>query len=198
MFSKFNLWELLVDGFSEIRIGQNFLVSIFYHFVLPLSLSFILILFQLLFDNDIISNTVSSISIFSGLLFSVIFILLENYNRKKEKIDKNSSDELVNYLERYKTFTNQITTRILFLIAIAMMSVVFLILLMVISKMNKAIIEYEWIKEIGYNIKKIKIIILYFLQTISIILLFNYFLVVINLIKEVYTMVYDSINSDIK
>jgi len=70
--------------------------------------------FNITIDDVFVSNVISSISIFSGLLFSVIFILLENYNKRKDKIGNNPPEELVRYVKRYKDFTSKISTIILF------------------------------------------------------------------------------------
>ena len=114
MFSKYNLSELIHDGYSEIKISQNNICSIIFHFIVPISISLIFIFFNITIDDVFVSNVISSISIFSGLLFSVIFILLENYNKRKDKIGNNPPEELVRYVNRYKDFTSKISTIILF------------------------------------------------------------------------------------
>lgn len=102
---------------------------------------------------------------------------------------------MIKYVDRYKIFVNQITTMILFSITIAMISIIFLILFLMILKIKVNDIEYEYIKEQLEYYKEVKVKILFILQSLSIVMLFNYFLVVVNLVKEIYAMVYDSINS---
>lgn len=120
--------------------------------------------------NEVISNIISSISIFSGLLFSVIFILLENYNKRKEKINKDSTDELVKYVNRYKKFTNKVTTIILCSVVVAMVCILTLFITVFISQISLININHELIKEFLCSYKKqlvpIKSILLHILQSI--------------------------------
>lgn len=201
MFSKFNLIELFKDGFSEIRISSKLSYSIFWHFVFPILLSFIFLLFSITIDNDIISNIISSISIFSGLLFSVIFVVTENYSKRKNRMSNDSNEEAKSYLKRYKDFTEHITTLILFSVAIAIISIVFLLIYLLLIKanlqglqMNKELVEIFEKGNIEYS--KLKFITLAILQILSFISLFNYLLIIIVLVKEVYAMVFDDINYD--
>lgn len=202
MVTKFSLLELLQDGFSEIRVSSNLYYAIFLHFVFPIFLSLIFIFLNITFDNDIISNIISSISIFSGLLFSVIFIVTENYSKRKQCMKGDSNEEAKSYIERYKDFTKHITTLILFSVAVAIISIVFLLLYLFIAKANlegiqscKEFIEILHQESIDYQ--KLKNIVLIILQMLSFIFLFNYLLIIIVLIKEVYAMIFDSINFDI-
>lgn len=201
MFSKFNLTELLKDGFSEIRVSSILYYSIFWHFVFPIVLSLVFVLFSIKLDNDIISNIISSISIFSGLLFSVIFIVTENYSKRKNLLNTNSNEEAKSYIKRYKDFTNHITTLILFSVAVAVISIVLLLIYLFFVKANlqglqisKELIEILRNGNIDYS--KSKSLILILLQILSFIFLFNYLLIIITLIKEVYALVFDDINYD--
>lgn len=201
MFSKFNLTELLKDGFSGIRVSPKIFYTIFWHLFFPMMLSIIFLLFSVAIDNDIISNIISSISIFSGLLFSVIFVVTENYSKRKNQMSHNQSDEAKSYLRRYKNFTEQITTLILFSVAIAIISIVFLLLYIFLMKANlqglqvvKEVKEFIETGDIDYS--KVKSIVLLFLQTLSFIFLYNYLLTIVTLVREVYAMVFDDINYD--
>ena len=201
MFSKFNLIELFKDGFYEIRISSKLSYSIFWHFVFPILISFIFLLFSITIDNDIISNIISSISIFSGLLFSVIFVVTENYSKRKNRMSNDSNEEAKSYLKRYKDFTEHITTLILFSVAIAIISIVFLLIYLLLIKanlqglqMNKELVEIFEKGNSEYS--KLKFITLAILQILSFISLFNYLLIIIVLVKEVYAMVFDDINYD--
>ena len=197
MFSKYNLSELIHDGYSEIKISQNNIYSIIFHFIVPISISLIFIFFNITIDDVFVSNVISSISIFSGLLFSVIFILLENYNKRKDKIGNNPPEELIRYVKRYKDFTSKISTIILFSIVVAMISIIILLLIIFILKIKLSNINYEFIFSYKNQLIQLKKILLCILQTICITFLYNYFLIVINLIKEIYAMVFDSINGDL-
>jgi len=201
MFSKFNLTELLKDGFSEIRVSSKLSYSILWHFAFPLLLSFIFVLFSITIDNDVISNIISSISIFSGLLFSVIFIVTENYSKRKSHMINDYNDETKSYLKRYKNFTEHITTLILSSVAIAIISIVCLLMYLFVVKVNLQGLKVDKeIKEIiergSIDYSKVKSVALSTLQMLSFVFLFNYLLVIITLVKEVYAMIFDDINYD--
>ena len=197
MFEKFNLKELLIDGFSEIMISPKKIYSITFHFFIPIVICWICIFVNITLDNDIISNTISSISIFSGLLFSVIFILTENYSKRKNDLKNNSNEESILYLERYKNFTKHITTLILFSVAVATISIVFLLLYLLCLKANLQTVllnkkNLEFLK--NFNLSDFKVAVLFILQLLSFSCLFNYLLTIMALVKEVYSMVFDDIN----
>ncbi len=197
MLHKFNVLELIRDGFIEIKVCLNLYCNIFFHFILPLTISFVFIFFNVSLDNYIISNIIGSISIFSGLLFSVIFVVTENYSKRKNDLSNNFNEEAKKYLKRYKEFSKHISTLILFSILIAMFSIVLLLLFLFISKASIYGLDvYGKIFELLKNTEITKELILQTLQVLILIFLFNYLLTIINLIKEVYAMLFDNINYD--
>lgn len=200
MFTKFNLFELLNDGFSEIRVSSNLFFSIVLHFIIPIFLTLLFIFFNIRFDNEIISNIISSISIFSGLLFSVIFIVTENYLKRKHSLLNNSNEEAKRYINRYKDFAKHTTTLILFSVAIAVISIIFLLLYLFIIKGNitQNQLFSDFFQQNNVDCVAFKNTILNILQLISSIFLFNYLLSVIVLIKEVYAMIFEFINFDME
>lgn len=199
MLSKFNLFELFKDGFSEIKIGKNYLTVILIHLFLPILLAILFLFFNVIFDNDIVSTIISSISIFSGLLFSVIFNLLQNYSNRRKLMTEKPDEETQNYLARYKEFTENVTTLILFSIAIALITIVVLIVFLLAMKANmtsiQSLISIEEIDIADKAFMNTKKVFLNFLQSFSIIFLFNYILIILALIKEVYAMIFDGINA---
>lgn len=195
MFKRFNLKELLKDGLKEIILSDKKLYSILFHIILPLAIAVVFILFNVFFDNDIISNLISSISIFSGLLFSVIFVVIENYSKRREGLGTNPNEEKKNYLKRYKIFAEQVTTLILFSVAIASITVIILLIYLLFSKGDMSILKDIFdLSNITTDFRQIKISGLWFLQILSFISLFNYLLVIIVLINEVYKMIFEDIN----
>ena len=116
-------------------------------------------------------------------------------------MSNDSNEEAKSYLKRYKDFTEHITTLILFSVAIAIISIVFLLIYLLPIKanlqglqMNKELVEIFEKGNIEYS--KLKFITLATLQILSFISLFNYLLIIIVLVKEVYAMVFDEINYD--
>ena len=78
-----------------------------------------------------------------------------------------------------------------------MISIIILLLIIFILKIKLSNINYEFIFSYKNQLIQLKKILLCILQTICITFLYNYFLIVINLIKEIYAMVFDSINGDL-
>ena len=89
-------------------------------YILPATLSMGVGAYTYLVDKDInlFGDVVGPIGIFSALMFSVIFIVVEHF--LKRKVDFNSKkDEDVRYLETYQEFTRDTVSRIAFSIFLA-------------------------------------------------------------------------------
>ena len=65
LFEKFSLFELLKDGFSILKKQTKNCEVLLYFVVTPFLISYLFIFFNITFDNDIISNIISFISICS-------------------------------------------------------------------------------------------------------------------------------------
>ena len=116
-------------------------------------------------------------------------------------MSSDANDEAKSYLERYKDFTEHITTLILFSVSIAIISIVLLLVYLFVVKANlQGLQAGKEIKEIiergNIDYSKVKSVALSLLQMLSFIFLFNYLLIIITLIKEVYAMIFDDINYD--
>ena len=176
LIEKFSLFELLKDGFSILKKQTKNYEVLLYFVVIPSLVSYLFIFFDITFDNDIISNIISFISIFSGILFSVTFVLKENYIRRKE-IYNTKNEEDTNYINRYKAFMQQVSTLILFSVGISVFLICFLLSILCFKE--------EYLQSlISIYTKKT-------LEIITIFLSYFYLLSILNIIKEVYAMLYD-------
>jgi len=118
-------------------------IYLLYLYGLPILFSSILLLLGLFIEKEIASYFITSISIFAGLFFSLLFIVTDKYKAKKDNlkdtvitakednlkeftiIEKEDEDcEVCNYLKRYKNFSIFLIRQISFTIILA----VFLIL----------------------------------------------------------------------
>lgn len=69
-------------------------------------------------EIDVFADVIGTIGIFSALMFSVIFIVVEHF--LKRRVDYNSeNDEDKRYIENYQKFTKEVVTRISFSIFLA-------------------------------------------------------------------------------
>lgn len=214
MFSKFNIKELFYDGLKLLKGESKLMQFILLHLIVPVIVAFCFFHLNVKINQDFVSNIISSISIFSGLLFSVIFILTENYSRRKNYINlveynkennKELEGEYKKYIERYRQFTNDTSTLILFSVVLAILIVLTLLLLNIVDKTSITSSPESYIRIIINKIKEVspfsrinKEFFFNTIQTISYILLFNYLLTILIIVKEVYAMVYDDINNSRK
>ena len=135
MFSKFNIVEVITDGLKLLSGKHKFFPFVLFYFLLPAIIAVGFVLVNISIDNDIISNIISSLSLFSGLLFSVIFILTGNYATRKTLLSSSTMEEEVKkYLDRYKEFTNNTSTLILFSLILAILTIVLLFSYSLIEK----------------------------------------------------------------
>ena len=66
---------------------------------------FCIIVAGIFITNDIATYLITSISIFAGLFFGLLFIVTERYNAKKEQLKDDKNEEARNYLIRYRNFS---------------------------------------------------------------------------------------------
>ncbi len=207
MFSKFNISEIFTDGLKLLKVDSNRLSFIMLHLLIPIFANILAIKFNIRFDKDIISNIISSISLFSGLLFSVIFILTGNYSTRRSLFlsSPKQEEEDERYLDRYRKFTSDTSTLILFSVLLAMITIIILFSFLLIEKIvipidknNFLRVSLEWLRKKSSFSSFGKKWFLSVFQGIGYILLFNYVLVIFIIVKEVYTMVYDDIYKENK
>jgi len=85
---------------------------------------------------NIFDKVVEPIGIFSALLFSVIFIVVEHFLKRKDKLYYSKNEEDIQYLERYKKFTRNIVAVISFSIFIAGVVIILALVLPLIKISN--------------------------------------------------------------
>lgn len=117
-----------VDGIKRSKTQ-----SILFLVLIPLLMIILSILFQIKISN-MVDILISSLSIFTALIFGILFIASEKLNQRIEdlKIDIDSSnklnDEDKNYLIRYINFTRLFVKQVSFLILLSIVLIVLLVL----------------------------------------------------------------------
>lgn len=108
------MFEIIKQAFSSLKDSG------FMFYILPFVISFCIGSYTYLVDNtiNIFDDVVEPIGIFSALLFSVIFIVVEHYLKRKANT-KCINDEDKRYLENYQHFTRETLARIAFSIFLA-------------------------------------------------------------------------------
>jgi hypothetical protein len=100
-----------------------------YLYVLPILFSLVLLLLGLFIEKEIASYFITSISIFAGLFFSLLFIVTDKYGTKKDdlkEITEQGDDEIRNYLKRYKNFSTFLIRQISYTIVLAIVLIILL------------------------------------------------------------------------
>ena len=92
---------------------------IWYVRVIPIIFACCLLLCKVFLTSDIISYMITSISIFAGLFFGLLFIVTERYNSKKEQLQSDMNEEVKNYLIRYQNFSRFLIRQISYSIVLS-------------------------------------------------------------------------------
>lgn len=168
----------ILNNFDIINDALAFLkgkIGIF--FILPSILALVIGFLSL--GGGIVFNyfdkVIEPIGIFSALLFSVLFIVVEHFLKRKEKLDFSKNEEDLQYLERYKDFTRNIVAVISFSIFIAGV-VIFLALVLPQIKISNT----WWIAV---------------RNSVFCFFVIQYVIMILLVVKEMYAMLTDDIES---
>ena len=137
MWSKIRISEIRKDAFESLKYKDDNAreknkTYVFYMYVLPLLVSALLLVAGIFITNDIATYLITSISIFAGLFFGLLFIVTERYNSKKEQLQSDENEEVHNYLIRYKNFSKFLIRQISYTIVLAIV-LIFLMALIYFS-----------------------------------------------------------------
>ena len=146
------------------------------YYLIPVVLSLIIGAYTLKVNMDFTMtiDIIGPIGIFSALMFSVIFIVVEHFLKRKET-RTNNSDEDNRYVENYRDFARNVVAMITFSIFLA-----------------------GWIVLLSFVLPKIRIESMWFLplkNTIYSFFLMQYVALIIIVVKEMYAMLTDDIES---
>lgn len=121
-------------------------------------------------ELDVFVDVVGSIGIFSALMFSVIFIVVEHFLKRRE-VYKTDNDEDRRYIENYQDFTKDTVTRISFSIFLAGLII---LLAFVLPQLPFASMCYLVLR-----------------NTFFVFFLFQYAALIIIVVKDMYAMLID-------
>lgn len=146
-------------------------------YVFPGMVAIGVFLLTIFIDNslNLLVDVVGPIGIFSALMFSVIFIVVEHFLKRKEKYTTND-EENVDYLKRYHDFTRDTVAVISFSIFLAG----FIIMLVIIAQ--HITFDSKW-----YLASKNMVFTFFLLQ---------YFAIIIIVVKQMYVMLIDDMEKE--
>lgn len=178
MIDKINILEIRNDAIDILKKDSSSWSFYFVYYVFPIIISLIIIFcLSININTDLFRNLIAGISLFSGLLFSIIFIVSNNY--KDRKVSYNSKDEEnKRYLKAYYDFS----TNLISLISYSIIKALYIIVITVVIS-----IYYEYVELKTDNIIR-------FFWTLLLVFLYQFLLYVIIILKEIYTMQYEEIN----
>lgn len=171
MMRVFKNFDIINDALAYLK-GKK---GLFYY--LPIVLAVLSGFYTYWTKNDLIffDSVVEPIGIFSALMFSVLFIVVEHFLIRKEKLSESKNEEDIQYLKRYKNFTSDMVAVISFSIIIAGL-VIFLALAFPLVKITKL-----WCLALRNSVFSFFII--------------QYVVIILLVVKEMYAMLTDDIES---
>lgn len=127
MWSKIRLNEIRRDArkslqYRDENATQKSNTYKWFLYVLPIVLSITMLSFGVFIKSDIANYFITSISIFAGLFFSLLIVITDKYNKKKENLKilvEKEDDEAIGYLKRYKNFSIFLIRQISYTIILA-------------------------------------------------------------------------------
>lgn len=139
MWNKIRILEIRKGAFESLSYKDDNAneknksnIYILYLYVLPIVVSALLLLIGIFITDNIATYLITSISIFAGLFFGLLFIVTERYNSKKAQLQSDENEEVRNYLIRYKNFSKFLIRQISYTIVLAIV-LIFLMALIYFS-----------------------------------------------------------------
>lgn len=105
-------------------------------FLLPIIIAGILVYFEVFIVKGMASNLLTALSLFTAMMFSMIFILPEKYSKRMIQYQGIIDEEVVNYLNRYKRFVENFISRIAYVTLLSVLIICSLLLITVIPCEN--------------------------------------------------------------
>ncbi len=109
-----------IDGNKNSRIKMSF-----FFIIIPLLVA---IYFMDMDMKDIIDDLISSLSIFTALIFGVLFIIPDKLSQRSKKLQENKNESTRNYLIRFLNFSRIFTKQVSFTIVLCIVLIVLLII----------------------------------------------------------------------
>ncbi|EDP73349.1 hypothetical protein [Hydrogenivirga sp. 128-5-R1-1] len=94
MFSIINPVGIIKGHIESLRKSVHFITLMILFLVLPIFTAFILVaILKIYLTENMIDFSLTSLSVFTGLLFSLLFIIYDILNKEKEKLNPNDKKQ---------------------------------------------------------------------------------------------------------
>jgi hypothetical protein len=177
MLSKLNVFEIRRDALIAVKDNANIFSFWVVYYILPILIASSLHYIEYDVDTRLFGNLISGISLFAGLLFSIIFIVSNNLNTRREQL-KTKDEENIRYIETYKKFAKNIVS----LISYTVVKAIFIIIILIISDAVYSYLD-----------NKVNLF-LRLLWDVLVVFLYHFIFYIILILKEMYSMQYEDIS----
>ena len=179
MLSKLNIFEIRKDALIAVKDNANIFSFWLVYYILPIIIASFLHYIKYDVDTKLFGNLISGISLFAGLLFSIIFIVSNNLNTRREQL-QTKNEEDIRYIETYKKFAKNIVS----LISYTVVKAIFIIIILIISDAVYSYLD----KEVNLFLR--------ILWDVLVVFLYQFIFYIILILKEMYSMQYEDISKN--
>lgn len=134
MWTKIKIWEIRKDALLSLkkdyngRIVKSRKIVFSYYYLFPAFVSFTFIIIGVTIDSEIANYFITGISIFAGLFFNLLLVVADKLNVRKRLLETDKNEETINYVMRYKHFSEQIISQISYGIIISIVLIILMFL----------------------------------------------------------------------
>ncbi|MDO6803655.1 hypothetical protein Q4595_14470 [Wenyingzhuangia sp. 1_MG-2023] len=123
--------------------------------IIPFIISLVISSFNSKISENNSGILVTGISIFAGLLFSLLFIVTDKLNLRRVTLSTDKNEEVINYLKRYKSFAKKTIHQISYTILLSILLILLIFLNDYPDWLNFECPYYSFIakKYFGYSLK---------------------------------------------
>lgn len=198
MLSETNLFLIIKDANKSLFTSidgviekKDKAIKLYIFDLLPTIISILIVISNGILNESLTNILITGLSIFSGLFFSLIFVVTEKAKEIRKEYTESTDDELINFKIRYLNFSKQLIAQISYSILIALM----IILLAFLTKIE---LSSDLIRLPDYfqnGLALSKLIIPKLLYLILYILLIRFLIVFVIILSSMYSMFLEQINN---
>ncbi|MBI9055978.1 MAG: hypothetical protein JEY96_19305 [Bacteroidales bacterium] len=177
MFAKLNVFEIRKDALKAIKNDASRWSFIFIYYIIPICIALLIHYINYELNTELFGNLIGGISLFAGLLFSIIFVVSNNLNSRKIQY-QSQNEEDKRYIENYRNFSNNIV----YLISYTVVKSIIIIVLLILADAY-----FDYLNETANLLIRI-------IWDLIVFLLYHFLLYIIIILKEMYVMQYEDIN----
>jgi len=198
MLSETNLFLIIKDANKSLFTSidgviekKDKAIKLYIFDLLPIIISILIVTSNGILNESLTNILITGLSIFSGLFFSLIFVVTEKAKEIRKEYTESTDDELINFKIRYLNFSKQLIAQISYSILIALM----IILLAFLTKieLSSDLIRFPNYFQNGLALSKL--IIPKLLYFILYILLIRFLIVFVIILSSMYSMFLEQINN---